>query len=107
MKVFLIALGVILAVLAVPSMLFLLGSMTLETAEETYHLLVSYNIIRPRVGDSKMFEIWSMCNSIKLRRECGDCPYHTKDGCGFAGPPGEWDEEIINGKRVLWRRTIL
>ena len=104
MKVFLIALGVILAVLAIPSLLFLLGSMALETTEEFYHLLVSYEVIRPKAGDAKVFELWAFCKGNNLRRECGDCPYRTEAGCGFTGPPERWSEDVLYGKRASRRR---
>ena len=98
-----VVLAVLMGILVIPPFLFLLFGLALETPEELYQLLVNYGVIKPRAGDAQMWEIRNFCKMKTYRRECGDCPYRVKTGCGFAGPPGEWSEDVLNGKRKSWR----
>ena len=60
----------------------------LEIACDLYYTLVDYGI-------------------LKLDGCCEKCQYHTKTGCGLTGPPKDWPEEMLKGKRILpYRRWI-
>ena len=77
----------------------------LEIACDLYYTLVDYGILKPRAENTPLREAKDNCE----RRNgcCEKCQYHTKTGCGLTGPPKDWPEEMLKGKRILpYRRWI-